>query len=368
MDLLRLKEKQNWTAGDITELLSLTGEEEREVLRRAADEVLRREVGPAVYYRGIVEFSNICALDCLYCGIRRGNGGVDRYSLEDEQILSSVKWCAENGYGSVVLQSGERRDREFIRHVERLLIRIKEETRSEKLPRGVGITLSVGEQTEETYRRWFQAGAHRYLLRMETSDPDLFRRIHPPEQSLEARLRALGALRKAGYQVGTGVMIGLPGQTPAMLARDILTFRDLDVDMIGMGPYIVSHGSPLAEQGMMEKQALLKLAFNMIAVTRLVLRDVNIAATTALQALTSDGRERGLTYGANVTMPNLTPRGVRKSYQLYEGKPCVEEDKEECRGCLLGRIRSVDRDVAFDAWGDSVHFARRQSGEAAREQ
>ncbi|MBN2859820.1 MAG: [FeFe] hydrogenase H-cluster radical SAM maturase HydE [Sphaerochaetaceae bacterium] len=350
------------TRRELIDILSIphTDTSAIEDLKHRAHEVMEREVGTEVYYRGIIEFSNICTLDCHYCGIRRSNTRVtDRYTLSKQEIIDTALWCAESGYGSLVLQSGERRDPAFISFVEDLIRTIRQESVSQRLPDGLGITLGIGEQEEETYQRLAESGAHRYLLRIETTNEALFRRIHPPSQTLTDRISCLKSLRKTGYQVGTGVMIGLPGQSIDMLADDILFFRDMDVDMIGMGPYIVHEDSPMAHRGMMEKESLMQLSLNMIAAVRLALPDVNIASTTALQALYPDGRERGLTYGANVTMPNLTPQSVRKGYQLYQGKPCVEESKTECRGCLRGRIASIGRTVGFDAWGDSPHALRR---------
>ncbi|MBB6481593.1 [FeFe] hydrogenase H-cluster radical SAM maturase HydE [Spirochaeta isovalerica] len=360
-DLNDLLYKKNYTVQDIEKLLSLRNTEDVERLKNRANEILNSHIGDSVYYRGIVEFSNICALDCHYCGIRKSNKQVDRYSLDRETVVSSAKWCADQGYGSVVLQSGERRDPAFVDYVEDLIREIKKETRSEKLPEGVGITLSVGEQSLETYRRFFAAGAHRYLLRIETTNEELYQSLHPASQKLEERILCLDYLKEAGFQVGTGVMIGSPGQTTAMLARDILFFKEKDIDMIGMGPYLVHNQTPMASEGQMEKDELLQLSLNMIAVCRIVLKDVNIAATTALQAVVPDGRERGLSYGANVTMPNITPTEVRSSYKLYEGKPCMDEGRQECKSCLLGRVRSIGRDVAFDQWGDSKHYAARKA-------
>lgn len=328
-------------------------------LQRRALEVTEREVGRRVYYRGIIEFSNICSCDCLYCGIRASNRNVSlRYELDEDQILSDAMWCAANGYGSLVLQSGERQDHGFIERVARIIERIKRESRSERQPEGLGITLSIGEQSREVYRRLFAAGAHRYLLRIESSNKALFSSIHPPTQSYERRVDALRDLKECGFQLGSGVMIGLPGQSIDMLADDILFFRKMDLDMIGMGPYIVHPDSPMSPEGMMDSESLLMLSLHMIAAARIVLKDVNIAATTALQALVPDGRERGLTYGANVTMPNVTPSSVRSAYQLYAGKPCLEERKEECYGCLAGRMRSIDREVGLYDWGDAPHATR----------
>lgn len=346
---------------DIVTLLGLEQPNEVEALRKAAEAVTFEHCSNLVYYRGIVEFSNTCALDCLYCGIRRSNQKVKRFTLSKDDIVEAALWCAQEGYGSVVLQSGERRDAGFVDFVEDVLRTIKTESISHDLPNGLGITLCVGEQSPEVYQRFYDAGAHRYLLRIETTNPDLFKQIHPANQSLDTRLACLESLKQIGYQVGTGVMIGLPGQTLDMLAYDVTFFRDFSIDMIGMGPYIRSEDTPLPGSESIDKSASFKLGLKMIAVCRLVCRDINIAATTALQAIEPDGREQGITFGANVTMPNLTPTDVRKEYQLYEGKPCINEGRGECRNCLLNRVRSVGRDVGFNAWGDSQHFAARKT-------
>lgn len=340
---------------DIAAILALKSDEKDALtdLSEKALGVMKEEVGTGVFYRGIIEFSNICRCNCRYCGIRRDNHLVtSRYTLTKEEIVSAALLCARLGYGSIVLQSGERRDPAFIDFVENLIVEIKDQTRSEKLPRGLGITLGIGEQSQETYRRLFRAGAHRYLLRIETSDLNLFRHLHPAEQTLKGRIHCLEILREEGYLVGTGVMIGIPGQSLEMLARDILFFKKIDVDMIGMGPYIIHPEGDMTGEDMMERGTLLQLSLNMIAVTRLVLRNVNIAATTALHAIAPDGRERGLSYGANVTMPNLTPVSVRKGYQLYAGKPGVEKDGESCGDSLLKGIKALGREVVFNQWGD----------------
>jgi biotin synthase len=338
---------------DLVRLLGLADPGEIEALRQAAYDLTTRTIGDKVHYRGIVEFSNICAQDCRYCGIRRSNRFVSRYLLSVDEVVEAALWCAASGYGSCVLQSGERRDEPFIAFVEECVSEIRRRSISPDLPQGLGITLSAGEQSPETYRRWRRAGAHRYLLRIETTNRDLFARIHPPDQRFATRVQALEDLREADYQVGTGVMIGLPGQSLVDLAADILFFADHQIDMIGMGPYIVSAGGGMVEQGMMETGPLMSLACKMIAVTRLSLQNVNIAATTALQALAADGRERGIAFGANVTMPNLTPREVRKNYQLYDGKPCIDEGRLECRTCLERRVQETGRVVGWNEWGDS---------------
>lgn len=336
-----------------------TDPEKTEHLREAAERTLLKYCGKKVYYRGLVEFSNICSLNCCYCGIRRSNTKVNRYTVSEDAIVDAARWCADVHYGSLVLQSGERHDEEFISMVARVVRRIKAETVSSVLPEGLGITLCVGEHTLETFQRFKDAGAHRYLLRIETTNEELFRSIHPSEQNLDSRLLCLEYLRKTGFQVGTGVMIGLPGQTPEMLADDLLFYTKHDFDMFGMGPFIPHKDTPLGNSPVMTDSERTRMGLVMIALTRLLTKDTNVAATTALQALDPIGRERGLAYGANVLMPQLTPLEFRENYLLYENKPCVDEEKEDCLNCLRRRVEMVGRVVAHDEWGDSLHFARR---------
>lgn len=347
--------KNELSRQNIIDLLTVNSFEDVELIRETAENVLLTVRGNKVYFRGLVEFSNICSSDCYYCGIRKGNKQVNRYLLSKDQIIDAAVWCASQGYGSVVLQSGERIDHSFIDFVEDIVVAIKNKTKSSVMPDGIGITLCVGEQTEENYKRFFDAGAHRYLLRIESSSPTLFQKIHPENQKLENRIQCLQSLKRIGYRVGTGVMIGIPGQTIKDLADDILFFKEMDVDMIGMGPYIVHNQTPMAiyqEETKQRFEEIFSLSLKMIAVTRLVLRNVNIAATTALQSMKHDGREQGLRFGANVIMPQLTPTEVRKEYQLYEGKPCLDENVEQCRDCLTRRITSVGRVIGYNEYGD----------------
>jgi biotin synthase len=362
-NLARVLEKSSWDKADLVTLLSVTSREDVQTMRSHAMDVLAQHCGMQVFFRGLVEFSNECVNNCEYCGIRWGNPHVKRYVLTEDEIVASALWCADKGYGSVVLQSGERHDAAFVRLVENSVRRIKRESVSDRLPHGLGITLCVGEQSPATYHRFFDAGAHRYLLRIESSSPELYARVHPPEQTWEQRRHCLQVLRDIGYQVGTGVMIGIPGQTVEHLADDIEFFRDMDVDMIGMGPYLPHPDTPLAARhgdcGWASADAY-RLALLMIAVARIVLRDVNIAATTALQAMRPLGREEGLNFGANVVMPQVTPLEVRKDYLLYEGKPCLDESAESCLSCLEARIQSVGRTIGFDSWGDSRHALKKR--------
>jgi len=359
MTIDKILQKKEFTRDDRIALLSETDPVAIEKIRTAASQMMLEKIGPMVYYRGLIEFSNRCASDCFYCGIRRSNFDVNRYDLSIDDIVEAAIWCAEQGYGSVVFQSGERRDRAFVDYVTTIITTVKEKTRSELLPDGLGITLCVGEQSAETYRKFRAAGAHRYLLRIESSNRELFRSIHPPEQTFESRVECLKLLRESGFQVGTGVMIGIPGQTLADLADDIGFFMDMDIDMIGMGPFIPHDATPLGNSECISEDERMRISLLMIAVARLSLKDVNIAATTALQALDPQGREKGISFGANIIMPQLTPVSVRADYLLYPGKPCLDESAAQCRNCLENRIKTTGMQIGYNKWGDSLHAQAR---------
>lgn len=347
----------------IVSLLGTDDPGELEAARRSAEELTLSALGNRVYYRGLIEFSNICSLNCLYCGIRRDNSGMRRYTASIAQITEASRWCAEAGFGSIVLQSGERTDPAFVDFVEEAVVSVKNSTVSERLPQGLGITLCVGEQSRETLRRFRKAGAHRYLLRIETTNPALFRSIHPGGQTMESRLSCLRILREEGFAVGTGVMIGLPGQTIEMLADDLLFYRDNDFDMFGMGPFIPHHNTPMGKGSILPDSERMRLSLLMIGLARLLTVTTNIAATTALQALDPIGREKGLSWGANVVMPSVTPGEFRKEYLLYDGKPCTDENRQDCLNCLKKRVEMAGRVVAVDEWGDPVHYKARLEDE-----
>ena len=345
-----------FSCDDLVTLLSAEGNK-RQQLFQQAQLVKLKTIGNKVYFRGLVEFSNICSKDCLYCGIRKSNEKVVRYEATDDEIMEACRFAWQNRFGSVVLQSGELSSPAFVTRVDSLLRKIKQLSDNE-----LGITLSCGEQSLETYHRWKESGAHRYLLRIESSNPELYRKIHP-ENDLHRfgrRLQALKDLKTTGYQVGTGVMIGLPFQTTEDLANDLLFLKQVDVDMVGMGPYIEHEDTPLYEfrNLLKTRQERFDLALKMVATLRLLMPDINIAAATALQAIDPAGREKALAIGANIIMPNLTPCEYRKEYQLYEGKPCLDEDAELCRNCLEARIELAGCDIGYGEWGDSKHFSR----------
>ena len=359
---------------DIVRLLGITAPEDCLALKRAAYKKTTDVMGDRVFFRGLIEVSNICTANCRYCGIRKDNHDVKRYEMTEDEIVEQAVWAAENGYGSVCLQAGERRDAKFIDFITRCLKRIHAETVSEELPDGVGITLSLGDQEKTTFETWAQASGNRrnlrYLSRFESSNPDLFKLLHTApgknQKNLEHRFQCFQWLKECGYQLGTGVMIGIPGQTLEDLCRDIRLFQKLDVDMIGMGPYLKSEGGDLKELGQMDPKALMQLSLNMIAVVRLVLGDVNIAAATALQAIRDDGREIGIEYGANVVMPNLSPQRFRAGYQLYDNKPCLNDEPTQCGDCLEKRIASRGRRVGWNMMGSSRHY-RTRTGQTAQE-
>lgn len=349
--------RSTFSTDDLVALLSSKGAE-REILYAKARQVKESQTGRKIFFRGLIEISNICSKNCLYCGIRSSNPNVVRYDIPDEEILDVCRFAYEKRFGSVVLQSGEIQTKKFTKRIGRLLKKIKQLSNNE-----LGITLSCGEQSRETYRHWFESGAHRYLLRIESTNRELYYKIHPdtPRHSYEKRVEALGILKDTGYQVGTGVMIGLPFQTVENLANDLQFFKIIDIDMCGMGPYIEHEHTPLyASRNLLKsKQERFNLSLNMISTLRLLMPDINIAAATALQTLDPLGREKALTVGANVIMPNLTPLKYRKEYLLYENKPCLDEDSEYAMQILEERLISAGCEIGYGEWGDSKRFINR---------
>ncbi|MBL7138476.1 MAG: [FeFe] hydrogenase H-cluster radical SAM maturase HydE, partial [Bacteroidales bacterium] len=271
----KILQKKEIQAKDIIPLLGLRPPNSSKLFERAL-EVKTETVGRKVYFRGLIEYSNRCFKNCYYCGIRSHNTRYLRYQLTDEEVIEAAVYAYRNRFASIVLQSGEDSTQKFITTIERLLREITGRTNHE-----LHITLSLGEQQEETYRRWFDAGAHRYLLRIETSNRNLYQKLHPEDQfhDYDKRLEALQTLRRLGYQTGTGVMIGLPFQTMEDLADDLLFFKAVDIDMVGMGPYIEHEDTPLFQyrHQLLSLQERLELSLNMVAVLRIMMRDINIA-------------------------------------------------------------------------------------------
>lgn len=347
----------NFDKNQIITMLTATGDDRKKLFEKA-NEIKKKYVGNKVYFRGLIEYSNICAKNCYYCGIRRSNENVSRYCLSEEEVIGAARFAYEKNYGSVVIQSGELSSPDFVNRIDRLIKEIK------KLSNGtLGMTLSLGEQTEETYKRWFDSGAHRYLLRIESSNRELYQKIHPNDSlhSYDTRLKTLELIKKLGYQVGTGVMVGLPFQTIDHLVDDLLFMRDFDIDMCGMGPYIEHKDTPLYEfrEGLMPLNERMELTIKMIASLRIIMKNINIASTTALQAIDKVGREKGIMVGANIIMPNITPGKYRDNYLLYENKPCTDEEAEDCVTCLEARIHMAGAEIGYGEWGDSKHFVEK---------
>jgi len=351
--------KEELSRDDMITLLK-TDKDDRQKLYAKAAEVKEQYVGKNVYFRGLIEFSNICAKNCYYCGIRAGNGKLERYYLTEEEVLEAAKYAYEENYASLVIQAGERSDKKFTSTITSLLEKIHKLTNGD-----MHITLSLGEQTEEVYQEWYDAGAHRYLLRIETSAKTLYAKLHPNDDKHDygKRLKSLQLLRKVGYQVGTGVMIGLPYQTIEDLADDLQFIKDIDVDMAGMGPYIAHEDTPLFDQkdALLPKEERFNLSLKMVALLRIIMKDINIAATTAMQTLDPIGREKAMKVGANVIMPNLTPVKYREGYQLYDDKPCIDEEADECKNCLEARIHLSGDRIGYGEWGDSIHYKKRNN-------
>jgi biotin synthase len=337
---------KNLTLESLEHWLRQDNAAELEKLWAAADAVRREHVGDAVHLRGLIEISNYCVRQCAYCGLAVTNPYLERYRMTDEEILECARQAHQFGYGTVVMQAGEDYGLETDR-IARLVQAIKAE-----LP--LAVTLSLGERDPQELALWRTAGADRYLLRFETSDPELYAMIHPPRPGQTySRFDLLRILRQLGYEVGSGVMIGIPGQTYRTLAHDILKFEQFDLDMIGVGPYIPNPLTPLGrgeeplcidpEQQVPNSELM---AYKVIALTRLVCPQANIPSTTALATINRDnGRELGLSRGANVVMPNVTPVKYRTRYEIYPGKACLNETAQACQGCLKGRIRALGRFV-----------------------
>ncbi|MDR2815369.1 MAG: [FeFe] hydrogenase H-cluster radical SAM maturase HydE [Proteiniphilum sp.] len=355
-DIMNILSSPSLKKEDIVPILKMDSKEEMDTLQSLAMEAKRENVGRVVYFRGLVEFSNVCRKNCFYCGLRKGNKAVNRFRLHEEEILSAAAFAHENRYGSLVLQSGENQSEEYIDFVCKVVRRIKSRY-------DLGITLSCGEQSEDTYRRFFESGAHRYLLRVETSSPELYGKWHPSDgkHRFETRLDCLRSLKDIGFQIGSGSMVGVPYQTYGDIAGDILFLRNMEADMMGIGPFIEHSGTPFyrSEAYSIPQEERLNVTLRTIALLRILLKDVNIAATTAMQALDKFGREKGLMFGANVIMPNLTPAIRRKDYLLYENKPCLDEDASQCNNCLEARIACVGDAIGYGKWGDPPHFFRR---------
>ena len=302
-----------------------------------ARSVRRRYYGNAVYIRGLIEFTNICRNDCYYCGIRRSNHFASRYRLTKDEILDCCRAGYQLGFRTFVLQGGE--DPYFTDSRLCDIITAIRQTYPD-----CAITLSIGEKSHASYEAYFNAGANRYLLRHETADPAHYGQLHPPTMSWEKRIQCLWELRQIGYQVGTGFMVGSPGQTSHHLAKDLHLISQLQPDMVGIGPFIAHHDTPFADA----VSGTVELTLFLLGLLRLMLPYALIPATTALGTLDPDGREKGVLAGANVVMPNLSPMTVRTKYMLYDNKCSTGEEAAESRHLLDQRMQRIGYKVVTD--------------------
>lgn len=301
-------------------------------LFEAADRVRKKYVGDEVHLRGLIEFSNICKRNCLYCGLRASNKNLKRYRLSPDEIIELASKAAVYGYKTVVMQSGE--DEYYtIDRMKYIISNIKK--------MGLAITISIGEKTFEEYKAYKEVGADRYLIRIETTDSKLYEAMDPG-MSHEERKRCLRDLKTLGYEVGSGCLVGLPNQTIESLADDILFFKEIGADMIGIGPFIPNEDTPLKD----EKGGDFTMSLKVMALTRLILPDINIPATTAMESLNKNGRIVALQSGANVVMPNVTEGEYRKLYALYPGKICTGDTPSHCRDSITGKIQDIGRTVS----------------------
>ena len=297
-----------------------------------ADEVRKKTKGEYIHLRGLIEFTNICKRDCFYCGLRCENKNIERYRLTEDEIISCVKRCVAAGYKTVVLQGGED---DFFNadKICDLLKRIKHYD--------IAVTLSIGERTYDEYKEFKKYGADRYLLRIETTDRNLYKKLHP-KMDFDNRAECLYNLKSLGYETGTGCLVGLPNQTIESLADDILFFKKLNADMVGIGPFIAHPNTPLAE----EKKDNFDLSLRVMAVCRILMPDINIPATTAMETMRPNGRIIALNSGANVVMPNMTEIQYRSKYEIYPNKICVNESPDKCVNCIKQKILSIGRKIS----------------------
>ena len=317
------------------EIIDILRDDSRnEWLFKLADKIRKEYVGDEVHLRGLIEFSNICRCQCKYCGLQSPNKTIERYRISPDDIVLYAKRAVEMGYKTIVLQSGE--DEYYSKDIMCDIIK-----RIKKLD--VAITLSIGERSFEDYEAFKNAGADRYLLRIETTDKELYRQMHP-NMSFENRVRCLKDLKSLGYETGTGCLVGLPNQTVESLADDILFFKEIDADMIGIGPFIAHPETPLKNV----QNGSFTLALKVMALTRIILKNINIPATTAMETLNPNGRIIALQSGANVVMPNVTTTEYRAKYEIYPNKICINENPSQCRGCIEGKIKSIGRTISQD--------------------
>ncbi len=342
----RLSAEGNLSDAALLQLLGTHTAADEELLFSLAREKREAFYGKEIYLRGLIEFSNFCRNDCRYCGIRRSNANAERYRLSREEILDCCTQGYALGFRTFVLQSGE-----DLSYSTKDICSIVSDIRS-RFP-DCAVTLSIGEKSRAEYQAYYDAGAERYLLRHETADSAHYRHLHPSELSLENRIRCLYDLKEIGYQVGCGMMVGAPGQTKACLLADFRFMQELQPEMIGIGPFIPHHETPFRH----EASGTVTETLWLLGLLRLFFPYALLPATTALGTLDPMGREKGVLAGANVVMPNLSPRGVRKKYLLYDGKICTGDEAAECCRCMSLRMERIGYRVVEKRGDCHVHEA-----------
>lgn len=339
----KLRKTQSLAKEEWISLIENRTPELAEYLFEQAREVREAHYGKDIYIRGLIEFTNYCKNDCLYCGIRRSNKNADRYRLSKEEILECCEHGYELGFRTFVLQGGE--DGYYTdERVAEIVSEIKEKYSD------CAVTLSIGEKSYDSYKRFYEAGADRYLLRHETYNCEHYSKLHPAELSSKVRQQCLWDLKKIGYQVGTGFMVGSPYQTAEHLAEDMLFIKELNPQMIGIGPFVPHHDTPFAK----EQGGTLELTLYMLGLLRLMIPKALIPSTTALGTIDPNGRELGILAGANVVMPNLSPRNVREKYLLYDNKICTGDEAAESLENLKIRMKKINYDIVVSR-GDSLN-------------
>lgn len=333
----KIQQTQNITREELEQILTTDNEATIEALRQSARSVANAIYGNKIYIRGLIEISNYCKNDCLYCGLRRSNPFAVRYRLTDEQIYACCEEGYQLGFRTFVMQGGE--DGWFD---DKRMCRIVSTVRN-RYP-DCAITLSLGERSHESYQALYDAGANRYLLRHETASPEHYAKLHPTEMSWQHRMKCLCDLKEIGYQVGCGFMVGSPYQTFDTLYADLQFIRKFRPQMVGIGPFISAHDTPFAGQ----PNGKVSYTLRLLAIIRLLQPPVLLPATTALGTLHPQGRELGIQYGANVLMPNLSPTEHRKDYAIYDGKICTGEESAQCKVCTEQRIRKIGYEMVVD--------------------
>ena len=337
MRIKEILEKEKLTREDLITLMKISNAEELDMLYKKAYEVKTKEVGRKVYYRGLIEISNICIKNCNYCGIRKGNTAITRYALKRETILECCREGYALGFRTFVMQGGE--DPALTDEwIEKTVAAIHCEFPD------CAITLSLGEKSREAYERFFRAGANRYLLRHETHNEEHYRKLHPEEMSLKHRLQCLQWLKEIGYQTGTGIMVGTPGQTLTHLVEDLLFIEQFQPQMIGIGPFIPHHDTPFGT----EPAGSVGMTLKLLSLFRLMHPSALIPSTTALATLSPDGREKGILAGANVVMPNLSPREQREKYTLYDNKAAFGAEAAEGLRALAQQLETIGYRISTD--------------------